>query len=464
MINNCYSGFYKSISPDKRLDKRMEKIAADLLISGTSTVNRAVDDHASKIAFYRTLKNKRFTHDDILSASYRRCAENIDVDHVLCIQDTSEFTYARTATKIGKSDPDIGPTRLNMVPGLFCHPTLVCDTSGQIIYGLSSASLFNRTWGQKDKNERNYSKLPIEQKESFRWIENAQNTRALIAKEISLTIIADRESDIFEEFVRVPDENTFLLVRSSHNRKLEGSANSLNTELEQQPLAGTSKVTLVANPKRQKRTADIEIRYCPVVIKAPTKYKGTVKSAKVHVIEAKEVTENLPKDQDPILWRLITTHPIESLEKALQCIEWYKQRWLIEELFRVLKTKGFQLESSQLGNGAAIKKLIAFTLEAALQVMRLKLALDKKQETPAKMLFSKQQLLFLTFLLKKVEGNTAKQMNPYPINTTAWAAWIIARLGKWTGYKSHGPPGYITMKNGYNTFLSQYEIFELLNL
>jgi len=188
-----------------------------------------------------------------------------------------------------------------------------------------------------------------------------------------------------------------------------------------------------------------------------------IKSFKLYAIEAKEVTPNLPSTQSPILWRLLTTHPIESLQQALQCIEWYKQRWLIEELFRVMKTKGFQVESSQLGSGAGIKKLIALVLEAALQVMRLKLALDSQRDAKAELIFTKKQLGFLTLLLKTVEGKTAKQKNPYRKNTVAWAAWIIARLGKWTGYKSHGPPGYITMKNGFDTFNIQYQIFDEIN-
>jgi hypothetical protein len=463
MINSCYSGFYTNISSDKRIDKRMGKVLGDLIHSGSSIINKSNKSHTPKTATYRILNNKRIDYKTALEGSFRRCAENIDVTHVLCIQDTTEFNLAHLANKIGEDDSDIGPTTNKNIAGFFCHPVIVCDPSGEAIYGLSSASVYNRTWGQKDKYQRDYPNLPIEQKESYRWIENALNTRALIPENIRLTIVGDRESDIYEEFVEVANANADVLVRSRANRNLVSGTGKLYAELDKQLPAGTIQVDLQGNRSRDKRTAQIEVRFCKVELKAPKKYNGTSKSLSIYAVEAKEVTPNLPKGQKPIMWRLLTTHTIENFVQAKQCIEWYKQRWLIEELFRVIKTKGFQIESTQLGNGSAIKKLLAFTLEAALQVMRLKLALDKKKQTKASLLFSEKQIILLTLLRQEVEGETAKQKNPYPIKTMAWAAWIIARLGNWTGYKSHGPPGYITMKNGYDTFHAQYRLFEILN-
>jgi IS4 transposase len=462
MINNYYKGFYSDISPDKRLDLRLELIATDLLYSGSATVNKAAESHASKTAFYRTLKNKRFDHNDVLSGSYRKCSENIDTDHVLCIQDTTEFNYNRIIDKIGKDDPDIGPTTKKEIAGLFCHPVLVCDPSGHHIYGLGSVSIYNRKWDKKNKHERNYQQLPIEQKESYRWIENAINARELIHKDVKITVIGDRESDIYEEFIRLSECKTDVLVRSKVDRILKGSTRKLYTKIAQQPLSGISTVELSGNKSRLKRTADLEIRHCEVEIMAPKRYKGSERSFKLYAIEAREITSNLPKDQDPILWRIITTHRVDTLEQAQQCIAWYKQRWLIEELFRVMKTKGFKIESSQLASGSSIKKLISFTLEAALNIMRIKLALDSNCEVLADIVFTDKQIILLSLFNNKVEGKTAKQKNPHQNKTLRWASWIIARLGKWSGYKSHGPPGYITIKNGYDSFNDQYQLFELL--
>lgn len=464
MSTNCYSGVYDGFLPDKRLEKRLELIMEGLIKSGTSVVNKTTRNLSCKTATYRALMNPRFDYTDILDASYAKCAKNIDTDHVLCIQDTTEFNLSGIADKIGKDDVDVGPTTNKKIAGIFCHPMLICSATESKFYGLAAAEVYNRTWGQKDKFERDYGNLPIQEKESYRWITTPQKTKETIGADTLLTIIGDRESDIFEEFATVPDKQTHLLVRCKTNRRLIGSEHKLYEQLQQQQKAATAHVELKGNNKRQKRTAEIEVRFCQVSIKAPTRYKGDVEQIELYAIEAKEVTKNLPTGVTPLVWRLLTTHKVNDSIDAIKCIDWYKQRWNIEELFRVIKSKGFRIENNQLSKGASIKKLICLTLEAAVYTMQLKAALNPQIIIqPATIVFTTTQIVFMKLLLKTVEGSTEKQKNPYKEDTLAWASWIIARLGYWSGYKTHGPPGYITIKNGLNIFQTQFEIFELIN-
>ena len=151
----------------------------------------------------------------------------------------------------------------------------------------------------------------------------------------------------------------------------------LYATLESQPVTGSYEIQLASNKKRAARKAKIEIKYCQVSIAAPSNYKGEKKEVVLWGIEARECKETKPNNEEGILWRLLTTHDVKNVEQAIECVSWYKKRWFIEELFRVIKTKGFQIESSQLASGLKLKKLLAITLEAALHVMKLKLSLTQ---------------------------------------------------------------------------------------
>src|SRR5690625_4227072 len=165
------------------------------------------------------LNNDRFSYKEILEASFEKCATNIDANHVLVIQDTTEFNYQGIKKKLlENNDKDIGPTSLNDIAGYFCHPGLVINPDNDTIYGFSSALFYNRSWDKKDKYERNYKGLPIEEKESYRWIETAEKSKKTIPDNVQMTIVGDRESDIYDEFKRVPDHRTNVLVRAKSNR------------------------------------------------------------------------------------------------------------------------------------------------------------------------------------------------------------------------------------------------------
>jgi hypothetical protein len=456
MVKNCFSGVYDGFIPDKRIRTRLEKTISDLIHKGTSVVNKLVDSHTEKIGIYRMLSNDRFDYTDLLMASHKKCADTIDVEHVLAIQDTTEFNYQGIKKKLGNEDKEIGPTGINTIAGYFCHPVLVMNPNSNAIYGMSSAIFYNRDWDKKNKNERKYAQQPIEEKESYRWIKAAEQTKGNINPSVKITLIGDRESDIFEEFCIVPNDRVNLLVRSRSDRNLTKGDGKLYATLESQPVTGSYEIQLASNKKRAARKAKIEIKYCQVSIAAPSNYKGEKKGVVLWGIEARECKETKPNNKEGILWRLLTTHEVKNVEQAIECVSWYKKRWFIEELFRVIKTKGFQIESSQLASGLKLKKLLAITLEAALHVMKLKLSLTQ-DECLATTIFSEEEQDFIEVLQTKVEGETLKQKNPYPKKSLAWAAWTIARIAGWTGYSSHGPPGYITIKEGYDRFHLQLE-------
>ena len=460
MENTCFSDVYTTKVPDIRIKKRIQDSMNKMLTLGSSIVNRLSSLHTEKIGFYRMLSNTRFTHEDLLEGSFKLCVSNMDANHVLAIQDTTEFNYSGIKSKLGSDDPDIGPTGCSKIAGFFCHPMLVINPISNALIGFSSVQNYNRIWGQASKKER--KNLDIEEKESYRWIESSIETKELLPENVTVTIIGDRENDIYEDFVRVPDERTNLLIRSRCDRRIVGEHKKLYNLLENTDVAGSIEVEIAAQKNRKKRTAIIDVKFTKAKICAPKGLTVSQKDIEIYVIEATENPLTIPATETGISWKLLTTHKIENLEKATECINWYKKRWLIEELFRVIKTKGFEIESSQLGDGFKLKKLLAMTLEVALQVMRLKLALnneDQKHEN----LFDSKEISFLHKVNRKIEGQTQKQKNPYDATSLAWVTWIIARIGGWTGYKSQSPAGYITIKNGLDKYHQQYEGYLLFS-
>src|SRR3546814_2979040 len=71
------------------------------------------------------------------------------------------------------------------------------------------------------------------------------------------------------------------------------------------------------------------------------------------------------------LWRLLTTHAVTDVADARRIIGFYRQRWTIEQLFRTLKTKGFDVEALRLAEGGPFEKLVAASVVAAVTVLQL---------------------------------------------------------------------------------------------
>jgi hypothetical protein len=462
MKDKQFDGFFKEILRDSRIEKRAEKVMEDMLDFGNVVVNKFCPTNTEKIGAYRMLRNDSIDHNDLAMGVFRACKVNERATHLLCIQDTSEINFTHHMGRI-EGDQDIGPVVKSNNAGFFCHPMLVIDPEYQLPIGISSIEIWNRPWDKPNKHERDYRNQNIEDKESFRWIKSAEETKELLTEAICLTIIGDRESDVFDEFVTVPDQRTHLLIRAKINRKLWGEDQNLFEKLSSSEQRASYELDIRNNRKRVKRKAKMSLKYEKVKIKHPKNrpLEGRPSYVEMWAIEARELPGSTPDKEDPILWRLLTTHSIECTEDALKCVEWYGLRWFIEELFRVLKSKGFAIEESQLETGGGLKKLAVLALQAALTTMVLKLSLSNSHKINANIIFSKELMYFLTLYMEKLEGKTEKLKNPYEIGSLQWATWAMGRLGGWSGYQSQGPPGYISIKNGTDRFYDKADGFQM---
>jgi hypothetical protein len=376
--------------------------------------------------------------------------------HVLAIQDTSELNYQAKAGRKRR----LGTVGNGTDVGLFVHPVLVVDAADGGCLGLAHAQV----WCRMRYKAPNYRQLPIEKKESHRWLKGADGAKQALAAARTVTHVTDREGDIFEQMDRSPDERNHLLTRASQDRALRGGGRLFAT-LDDWPEAARYTIDLPARMgKRSARPAGLAIRFGTVDIRRPKSCSDPAAPASVRMtaIDVREVDP--PRGEEPVHWRLLTTHTVTNEREARQVIDWYRMRWNIEQLFRTLKRQGFDVESSLIEDGSALERLAMLALIAATRTMQLVLARDPiAGRVPIERAFDKDEIAFIEALQPRLQGRTEKQQNPHEPGTLGRGSWTIARLGGWNGYASERPPGPITMRDGLQRFDAMFQGWLLAN-
>lgn len=405
---------------------------------------------AGEMRFGRFLRNGRVTLAKLIEGVCAGVEARSAGRHVLAIEDTSELNYQAHAGRVA----GLGCVGNGRDKGLFVHPVLAVDADDGACLGLAQLHLWQRTKGKA----ANYQSLPIEDKESVRWISAAQGACQRMPQARKITVIADRESDIYEMWERLPDARTELLIRACHDRRLGSSAGQPHDKLfgwmAQLPIAGSERLALAATGKRSAHEALLHVRFGSARLQRPNNCTDpkAAPGVGVYAIDVLEDTGTVVGKEKPIHWRLLTTHRVESLHEARQCIDWYRQRWHIEQLFRTLKSQGLDIESSLVEDAKRLEKLAVLAASAATTTLQLTLAREGRTQRPASDAFGAQAIEVLAHIAPTLEGKTQKQKNPHAPASLAWAGWIVARLGGWKGYASERKPGPITMVHGLQVF------------
>lgn len=442
------------------MDARGNEIVKNLFVSGTHAVRQFSQSSSSLKAGYRFLENERTTEAAIIQSMAKRCSSAAKGKVVLSIQDTTEINLYNHRNRI-KHDGSIGVTNAAKNGlGFMLHPSLVVDAFTLFPYGYSHVHVFNRSLERAPRVSRNmhlYKQLGIAEKESNKWLHSSQTTQSVLKDAAMVIIVQDREGDIYEQFATIPDDRTQLLIRAKSDRTLpEGG--KLFSKLSSCNVAGRYSLVIEGDKRKgqQKRRAEMEVRFTAVTIKKSSRTaKDAAPEVTLYCVEAKE---RAATGKQPVCWRLLTTIPITTLDEALMIIDWYSSRWMIEEVFRILKKEGFNVEASELGTGTAVKKLCLLTLDAIIKIFQMRIAYetDEADQLPADLCFDQTEMECLTVQCSQLEGRTEKQKNPYPKGSLRYATWVIARLGGWKGYASERKPGITTLWIGLEKF---YQIF-----
>jgi hypothetical protein len=319
---------------DKRLNKRSAKVLEALAANPEASINAACQGWGDTLAAYRLFDHEAVTQEAILephrTATQRRMAEH---PVVLIAQDTTELDYTDHPAKDVRC--------LNGVArfGLYHHVHLAV-TPDRLPLGVVGTENFDRAPESLGKSDER-STLPIEEKESFRWLKGYRLACELVAQCPSTQIVsvADREADIYDIFVEAQQQTgprADYLIRVKEDRStLErnpavGPAAycKVRVEVGRSQLLTTRTVELSSTPKRQARTATLEVRALTVRVKPPHA-RPYLPSVTVNVVLVEEVGG--PGDGTDVSWLLITTLPITTVEDVLRIVDYYVARWTIEK-------------------------------------------------------------------------------------------------------------------------------------
>lgn len=387
-------------------------------------VRRLGGDRAGEIRLTRFLRNEAVTPEAMVAEAAARTGERCAGRHVLAIQDTTVV-------------------RSQGGGGLYLHPVLAVDAEDGAILGLADAVFLSRTQGKKAARRQ----TPVKDKESQRWLDGAGRAAEVCGSAARVTVICDREGDIFAAFVRRP-KGAELLVRAAHDRSLEDGGR-LFAAADALPVAGHGQVGIAARPGRKARQAQVAVRFMTANIARPRNslVEDFPDSLTLTLVDVRE--EQPPAGESAVHWRLLTSQPVEDAAGAFAVAELYRRRWAIEQLFRTLKTQGFDIEGLLIEEEAPLRRLVMAALIAAVSIQQLVHARDGGSGPirPMTDVLDPDDLPLIEALCAKLEGKTQRQKNPHPKGSLAFVAWVCARLGGWTGY--YGKPGPVVMLDGW---------------
>jgi hypothetical protein len=425
---------------DQRRVKRLLTIARDFYAHPQANIPQACRTRAKTKATYRFFEDDHHNMDTILAPHYEATLMRCEQEKVVfAVQDTSSINYStHPATQ------NLGPisTQKDSVIGLILHDTMAFNDEGTPL-GLLDVQCWARD-GDDFGKRHHRRQLPIEQKESYKWLKSYQAVTALQAKcpDTMFVSVGDREADIFELFdMALSDPNNpHLLVRARHDRLLNENNGHLWQHVQRQAVSGIQEIQLPRQKKRKARIAQLEIRFAQVQLKPPS-WKNKLKPLTVWAILAQEI--NCPDDvKEPLQWMLLTTIEVKTFEQATQKLAWYAGRWGIEVYHRTLKS-GCKIEERQLGSADRIEACLAIDMVIAWRIYYLTKLGREVPDVPCTVFFDDTEWKAL------VVYKTQQPIPPDNPPTLREAIRLLASLGGFLGRKSDGEPGTKSLWLGF---------------
>jgi hypothetical protein len=432
---------------DERLKTRLGKLLAQLGGAMGQSIPLVCQDWANTKAAYRFFSNDRVNEADILAGHFQSTRDRVAASDgpVFVLHDTTEFTYKRedptaigfTTSAFVRRDQAGRPTS-HTVCGILMHSSLAVTSDG-LPLGLTAAKFWTRKKFKGTnalKKKINPTRVPIDKKESVRWLENVRQSTELLGDPGRCVHIGDRESDIYELFCLAHEMGTHFLIRTCVDRLAGDGGHTIADEMEEVAVKGLHRIE-VRDDRGEPDQAVLEIKYRKIRVLPPIGKQKKYPALTLTVIHAEE--RGTPKHREKIHWKLITDLSVQSRTEAIEKLQWYARRWEIEVFHKILKS-GCKAEESRLTTAQRLSNLIAVFCILSWRVFWMTMLNRSMPDAPPALALTEVEITLLDQLVKDRNSPRRKTLGHYLIKT--------ARLGGYLARANDPPPGNMVMWRG----------------
>lgn len=432
---------------DPRLGQRFRKLVGQLAARIGQTIPLACQDWTNTKAAYRFLSNGRVNEMAILAGHFQATRERFAATPgpILVLHDTTEFSYTRESKEAigllhkscGRKDKD-GRPRLHTVCGILMHSSLTVTPEG-LPLGLAAIKFWTRSKFKGTnalKRKVNPTRVPIEAKESVRWLENLRQSTNLLDEPSRCIHIGDRESDIYELFCTAQESGTKFLIRTCVDRLAGDSRHTIAAAMRQVKVKAIHHVE-VRDAKGAMSQATVKVKYHRLRVHPPVAKQKKYPPLMLTVIYAQE--SSTPRNREKIDWKLITNLPVRSRKDAVEKLAWYAMRWRIETFHKILKS-GCRAEAAKLRTAERIVNLIAVFCILSWRIFWMTMMNRVAPLAPPLVALTQIETRLLDGLLPETRQPRKATLSTYLIK--------IARLGGYLARRSDSPPGNMVMWRG----------------
>jgi hypothetical protein len=433
---------------DLRRNRRLDKVVTALAKTPAASISAASGGWGETLAAYRLLHCSAVTSSALIAphqeAVVQRCAQ---YECVVVAQDTTELDFTHMKEMEG-----LGPLNDEKRRGFYMHG-LYAISEGGVPLGLLDADINIR----KDEHFRinaKRKKRPIEEKESYRWVEGYRKTQELALKlpECEVISISDREGDIYEVFeawqkldgdgpraewlIRANQDRALLGIEDGESSKLfealENSAvlGEIEFDIRAKKLRTTKKKGNTKASPRSARTVRQTIRAMKITPRPPHRPGKKIAAVSFWAVLAEEIDP--PEGEDPVRWVLLTSKEAGTFEEACRILTLYLRRWDIEVFHRVLKT-GCRVEQIQLKKAESVIKALMIYSVISWRILYLTHLGRYYPELPCGSVFEEAEWKATCAVVKRKKEAGEPTLGEFIL--------IVGKLGGHLGRKSDGPPG-----------------------